>query len=142
MASYQAPIPPLVTSPTASPQDRVRLTAPSFGTPRPMRRRRTSVFAAVLLALFLGPIGLAYASVTGAAITAALVLLIGAPIAVFYPPGMYVAVGLVSPLCVVWAAAAALAHNVRQRHAHQPHGRQRCWVNPSNASGGYSWRTQ
>lgn len=136
MANYYAPIPPLQPSPEASPQDRVRPTAPSSATPLPVRPRRKSVAAAVLLTLFFGPIGLAYASVMGAAVTAMTVVLIGVPIAVFYPPWLYVALGLVTPLCIVWAVGATLAYNARQRHT-----AGRYWA-PPDPPGGYPWRTR
>lgn len=136
MASYYAPIPPLQPNPEACPQDRVRPTTSSSVTRLPVRPRRKSVAAAVLLTLFFGPIGLAYASVIGAAVTTMTVALIGVPIAVFYPPWLYVALGLVTPLCIMWAVGATLAYNARQRHT-----AERYWAPPLQP-GGYPWRTQ
>ncbi|WP_168582515.1 hypothetical protein [Gephyromycinifex aptenodytis] len=112
MFYYQAPIPPVATRPQTSPQDRVRHAAP---TARVCIPRRKSVLTALLLAGFLGPIGLAYASVRGAAVSAFLVLLLGVPVAMFYPPWMYVALVLVSPMCIAWALTASVAHNLRRR---------------------------
>lgn len=125
MASYQAPIPPLGAPTPTAPQDRVR-TSPTFQTPTPHGRPpraprlvrvpgRKSVFLAALLPMLLGPIGLAYSSVLGAIVTAVAVLVIGVPIALFFPPWMVVAFLLVVPVCVLWGVAAALTHNLRRR---------------------------
>ncbi|GAB49916.1 hypothetical protein [Mobilicoccus pelagius] len=120
MTGYQAPIPPFGEPHPAAPQDRVRTaprptpTVPPATTSRQhvVLPRRKSVLLAGTLALFLGPVGLAYASLPGAAITAALVLFVGLPVALVFPPWMYVAALLVTPVCVVWGVSAALAHNM------------------------------
>lgn len=117
MSAYTAPIPPVGPAEQTSPQDRVRQAPrPTAAPATPVTGRRTSVLAAGLLALFFGPVGLLYSSVLGAAITSATLLVIGLPIALFYPPWMFAAAVLVTPLCVIWAVLAALAHNVG-RHA-------------------------
>ena len=121
---YQAPIPPLTDPAPAAPQDRVRGATPSVPqatprvTPTATAHRpvivppRKSVPLAALLSLFLGPIGVAYSSVLGAAVTALAVLVVGLPIALFFPPWMVVAAILVLPVCVVWGTCAAITHNL------------------------------
>lgn len=122
VATYQAPIPPLTAPSPAAPQDRVRgatttpqatphVTPTAVGRPVLVPPRK-SVALAGLLSLFLGPIGVAYSSVLGAAVTALAVLVVGLPVALFFPPWMLVASFLVLPVCVVWGVSAAIAHNM------------------------------
>lgn len=71
--------------------------------------RRRSTLLAVLLAAFLGPLGLLYSAPIGALVTGVFALFLAIPLALFHAAPA--AIALVTPLCVAWAFFATTAHN-------------------------------